>query len=140
MSALDRESGHVQCISPCPLWARSGHVGAGTNHQNPRRKSQDQVNLYGIAGLTNNKLKSQMTKLLILILVLKIAVVVVVGIACGALILRFIFEVGATQTTPNSRSQQWGPYAATDHYSSTNPRSTPPPYPCLAPLARSRTP
>jgi hypothetical protein len=47
-----------------------------------------------------------MTKLLILILILKIVVVVVVGIACGALILRFIFEVGATQTT-NSRSQQW---------------------------------
>jgi hypothetical protein len=44
-----------------------------------------------------------MTKLLIL----KIAVVVVVGIACGALILRFIFEVGATQTSTNSRSQQW---------------------------------
>jgi uncharacterized membrane-anchored protein YhcB (DUF1043 family) len=34
-------------------------------------------------------------------------VVVVVGIACGALILRFIFEVGATQTSTNSRSQQW---------------------------------
>jgi hypothetical protein len=48
-----------------------------------------------------------MTKLLILILILKIAVVVVVGIACGALILRFIFEVGATQTSTNSRSQQW---------------------------------
>jgi hypothetical protein len=45
-----------------------------------------------------------MSKLLILIL--KIVVVVVVGIACGALILRFIFEVGATQTS-NPRSQQW---------------------------------
>jgi hypothetical protein len=38
---------------------------------------------------------------------LKIVVVIVVGIACGALILRFIFEVGATQTSTNSRSQQW---------------------------------
>jgi hypothetical protein len=46
-----------------------------------------------------------MTKLLILIL--KIVVVVVVSIACGALILRFIFEVGATQISTNSRSQQW---------------------------------
>ena len=47
-----------------------------------------------------------MTKLLILILILilKIVVVVVVGVACGALILRFIFEVGATQTsTPRQR-------------------------------------
>jgi len=49
-----------------------------------------------------------MTKLLILILILKIVAAVVVGIACGALILRFIFEVGATQTSTNSRSQQWG--------------------------------
>ena len=89
--------------------------------------------MYGIAGLTNSfyktyqrvpkelvrrgsttvgsskttKLKSQMTKLLILILMLKIVVAVVVGIACGALILRFIFEVGATQTSTNSRGQQW---------------------------------
>lgn len=50
---------------------------------------------------------SQMTKLLILILIVKIALVVVVGIACGALILRFLFEVGATQTSTNSRSQHW---------------------------------
>jgi hypothetical protein len=42
-----------------------------------------------------------MTKLLVLILILKIVVVVVVGIACGALILRFVFEVGATQTSTN---------------------------------------
>jgi hypothetical protein len=58
--------------------------------------------------VNNNKLKSQMTKLLILILILKIVVAVVIGIACGALILRFILEVGATQTSTNSRSQQWG--------------------------------
>jgi uncharacterized membrane-anchored protein YhcB (DUF1043 family) len=46
-----------------------------------------------------------MTKLLILILTLKIVVVVVVGIACGALIVRFIFEVAATQTsTPRQRN------------------------------------
>jgi hypothetical protein len=51
--------------------------------------------------------RAKMTKLLVLILILKIAVVVVVGIACGALILRFIFEVGATQTSTNSRGQQW---------------------------------
>jgi O-antigen ligase len=59
--------------------------------------------------IVNNdiELKSQMTKLLILILILKIVLAVVVGIACGALILRFIFEVGATQTSTNSRSQQW---------------------------------
>ena len=38
-----------------------------------------------------------MTKLLILILILKIVAVVVVGIACGVMILTFIFEVGATQ-------------------------------------------
>jgi uncharacterized membrane-anchored protein YhcB (DUF1043 family) len=90
--------------------------------------------LYGIAGLTNifyktyqrvpkglarrgsttvakdrqqRQLKNQMTKLLILILILKIVVAVIVGIACGALILRFIFEVGATQISTNSRSQQW---------------------------------
>ena len=56
-------------------------------------------------GAATTKLKSQMTKLLILIL--KIVVVVVVSIACGALILRFIFEVGATQISMNSRSQQW---------------------------------
>jgi len=49
-----------------------------------------------------------MTKLLIPILVLKIVVALVVGIVCGALILRFIFEVGATQTFTNSRNQQWG--------------------------------
>ena len=85
----------------------------------PTQKNQDQVNLYGIAGRagvaaqgatgssTTNKLKSQMTKLLILILILKIVVAVVVGIACGALILRFLFEVGATQTSTNSRGQQW---------------------------------
>jgi hypothetical protein len=48
-----------------------------------------------------------MTKLLILILMLKIVVAVVVGIACGALILRFIFEVGATQTSTNSNGQRW---------------------------------
>jgi uncharacterized membrane-anchored protein YhcB (DUF1043 family) len=48
-----------------------------------------------------------MTKLLIFIFIIKIVVGVVVGIACGALILRFIFEVGATQTSTNSRSQQW---------------------------------
>jgi hypothetical protein len=46
-----------------------------------------------------------MTKVLILILILKIVVVVVIGIACGALILRFMFEVGATQTSANSRNQ-----------------------------------
>jgi hypothetical protein len=57
---------------------------------------------------TTNKLKSQMTKLLIPILILKIVVLLVVGIVCGALILRFIFEVGATQTFTNSRNQQWG--------------------------------
>jgi len=59
--------------------------------------------------IVNNdiELKSQMTKLLILILILKIVLAVVVGIACGALILRFIFEVGATQTSTNSRRQQW---------------------------------
>jgi hypothetical protein len=46
-----------------------------------------------------------MTKLLILILILKIVAVVAIGIACGALILRLIFEVGATQTsTPQSSS------------------------------------
>ena len=49
-----------------------------------------------------------MTKLLILILILKIVVTVVVGIVCGVMILRFIFEVGATQTFTNSRNQQWG--------------------------------
>lgn len=49
-----------------------------------------------------------MTKLLIPILILKIVVVLVVGIVCGALILRFIFEVGAAQTFTNSRNQQWG--------------------------------
>jgi len=43
-----------------------------------------------------------MTKLLILILILKIMAVVIVGIACGALILRFIFEMGATQTLPQT--------------------------------------
>jgi hypothetical protein len=37
----------------CPLWAKSGTVGVGTNYQNPGQKNQDQVNLYGIAGLTN---------------------------------------------------------------------------------------
>jgi len=58
--------------------------------------------------VNNNKLKSQMTKLLIPILILKIVVALVVGIVCGALILRFIFEVGATQTFTNSRNQQWG--------------------------------
>jgi hypothetical protein len=110
----------VQRKSSCPLTARSGHVGADTNHQSPGQKNQDQVNLYGIAGRagvaaqgakgssTTNKLKSQMTKLLIPILILKIVVVLVVGIVCGALILRFIFEVGATQTFTNSRNQQWG--------------------------------
>jgi hypothetical protein len=46
---------------------------------------------------STTKLKSQMTKLLILILILKIVAVVVVGIACGVMILTFIFEVGATQ-------------------------------------------
>jgi hypothetical protein len=46
-----------------------------------------------------------MTKLLIFILILKIVAVVIVGIVCGALILRLIFEVGATQTsTPQSSS------------------------------------
>jgi hypothetical protein len=40
-----------------------------------------------------------MTKLLILILILKIAVAVVIGIACGVLILKLLFEVGATQTS-----------------------------------------
>jgi hypothetical protein len=35
------------------LWAKSGTVGVGTNYQNPGQKNQDQVNLYGIAGLTN---------------------------------------------------------------------------------------
>jgi uncharacterized membrane-anchored protein YhcB (DUF1043 family) len=47
-----------------------------------------------------------MTKLLILILIAKIAAAVVIGIACGALILRFLFEVGATQTSTNLRSQR----------------------------------
>jgi hypothetical protein len=46
-----------------------------------------------------------MTKLLIFILILKIVAVVIVGIVCGALILRLIFEVGATQTsTPRQRN------------------------------------
>jgi hypothetical protein len=52
-----------------------------------------------------------MTKFFILILILKIVGVVIVGIACGALILRFIFEVGATQTSrqtfrPSQRGQK----------------------------------
>jgi len=144
------QSRNMQCNTACPAkghvrftpksdikcdignvrQARSGHVGVGTNYQNSDQKNQDQVNLYGIAGLTNifyktyqrtrrgstmvprivnnNKLKSQMTKLLILIPILKIVVAVVVGIACGALILRFIFEVGATQTSTNSRNAFFG--------------------------------
>src|SRR5262252_8740109 len=43
----------VRCTNRFPLWAKSGHVGVGTNYQNPGQKNQDQVNLYDIAGLTN---------------------------------------------------------------------------------------
>jgi hypothetical protein len=49
-----------------------------------------------------------MTKLLVLILILKILAAVVVGIACAALILKFVFEVGATQTPTNSKNEKWG--------------------------------
>jgi hypothetical protein len=67
------QSRNMQCNTACPAkghvrftpksdikcdignvrQARSGHVGVGTNYQNSDQKNQDQVNLYGIAGLTN---------------------------------------------------------------------------------------
>jgi hypothetical protein len=48
-------SGHLQCTSPCPFCANSGHSGVGKNPQILGLKKQDQINIGAVTGRTEKK-------------------------------------------------------------------------------------